>query len=361
MLKTITIDDIRAAARRIQPHLHRTPIFESHLLNDWLGHRVLFKCEMFQKIGAYKARGALNMLLKMQEEGRLPEKIAAFSSGNHAQAVAWGCSKLGIKPTIFVPANSSAIKRSAAESYGAEVIIASTRAEAERRAALAEEAGATLIPPYDHDDIIAGQGTVTLEALEDAKTRVDAVFTPVGGGGLISGATIVAKSFSRGQESEPALSVRSTKPFAEQGGEAGAIQEIKVFAGEPIQANDAAQSLRDGKIFRFDQAPETIADGARTLGISERTFQYIKQCDGIFEITEQEIMYWTQWIMHLLKVTCEPSSALSMCAAFRWLEAQTETKTAMVILSGGNISDESYRQIWHKNYLETIPRLQPKP
>lgn len=333
MLKTITIDDIRAAARRIQPHLHRTPIFESHLLNDWLGHRVLFKCEMFQKIGAYKARGALNMLLKMQEEGKLPEKIAAFSSGNHAQAVAWGCSKLGIKPTIFVPANSSAIKRSAAESYGAEVIIASTRAEAERRASLAEEGGATLIPPYDHDDIIAGQGTVTLEALEDANTTVDAVFTPVGGGGLISGATIVSKS---------------------KGG-------IKVFAGEPIQANDAAQSLRDGKIFRFEQAPETVADGARTLGISERTFKYIKQCDGIFEITEQEIMYWTQWIMHLLKVTCEPSSALSMCAAFRWLETQTETKTAMVILSGGNISDESYRQIWHKNYLETIPRLQPKP
>ncbi len=335
MLKTITIDDIRAAARRIQPHLHRTPIFESHLLNDWLGHRVLFKCEMFQKIGAYKARGALNMLLKMQEDGRLPEKIAAFSSGNHAQAVAWSCSKLGVKPTIFVPANSSAIKRSAAESYGAEVIIASTRAEAERRASLAEEGGATLIPPYDHDDIIAGQGTVTLEALEDAKTRVDAVFTPVGGGGLISGATIVAKS--------------------------GGAGTIKVFAGEPIQANDAAQSLRDGKIFRFEQAPETVADGARTLGISERTFQYIKQCDGIFEITEQEIMYWTQWIMHLLKVTCEPSSALSMCAAFRWLETQTEPQTAMVILSGGNISDESYRQIWHKNYLETIPRLQPKP
>jgi threonine dehydratase len=104
-----------------------------------------------------------------------------------------------------------------------------------------------------------------------------------------------------------------------------------------------------------------VADGARTLGISERTFQYIKQCDGIFEITEQEIMYWTQWVTHLLKVTCEPSSALSMCAAFRWLETQTESKTAMVILSGGNISDESYRQIWHKNYLETIPRLQPKP
>jgi threonine dehydratase len=141
----------------------------------------------------------------------------------------------------------------------------------------------------------------------------------------------------------------------------GGSERIKVFAGEPIQANDAAQSLRDGKIFRFEQAPETVADGARTLGISERTFQYIKQCDGIFEITEQEIMYWTQWVTHLLKVTCEPSSALSMCAAFRWLEAQTEPQTALVILSGGNISDESYRQIWHKNHLETIPRLQPKP
>ena len=333
MLKTITLDDVKAAAARIQPHLHRTPIFESHLLNEWLGHRVLFKCEMFQKIGAYKARGALNMLLQLQEEGNLPEKVAAFSSGNHAQAVAWACSKLGIKPTIFVPANSSAIKRSAAESYGAEVIIASTRAEAERRAALAEEAGAVLIPPYDHDYIIGGQATVLLESLEDIATKPDAVFTPVGGGGLLSGSTIVGK----------------------------AIGGMKVFAGEPIQANDAAQSMRDGKIFRFEQSPDTVADGARTLGISERTFKYIRQCDGIFEITEQEIMYWTQWMMHILKVTCEPSSALSMAAAFRWLETQTEPQTALVILSGGNISDESYRQIWHKNYLETIPRLQPKP
>ena len=332
MLKTITIEDIKAAARRIQPHLHRTPIFESHMLNDWLGHRVLFKCEMFQKIGAYKARGALNMLLQLQEEGASLKQIAAFSSGNHAQAVAWACSKLRLKPTIFVPANSSAIKRSAAESYGAEVIIASTRAEAERRAALAEEAGAILIPPYDHDYIIAGQATVAMEALEDISGKVDAIFTPVGGGGLLSGSTIIAKH-----------------------------NHIRAYAGEPIQANDAAQSIKDGKIFRFEQAPDTIADGARTLGVSERTFHYIRQCDGIFEITEQEIVYWTQWIMHLLKVTCEPSSALSMCAAFRWLETKETPQTALVILSGGNISDESYRQIWQKNYLETIPRLQPKP
>ena len=332
MLKTITLADVKAAANRIQPHLHRTPIFESHLLNEWLGHRVLFKCEMFQKIGAYKARGALNMLLQLQEEGANLKQIAAFSSGNHAQAVAWACSKIGVRPTIFVPANSSAIKRSAAESYGAEVIIASTRAEAERRAALAEEAGAVLIPPYDHDYIIAGQATVALEALEDIDSNVNAIFTPVGGGGLLSGSTIVAKE----------------------------KKGIQVFAGEPIQANDAAQSIRDGKIFRFEQAPDTVADGARTLGISERAFKYIRQCDGIFEITEQEILYWTQWMMHLLKVTCEPSSALSMCAAFRWLETQTQPQTALVILSGGNISDESYRQIWHKNYLETIPRLQPK-
>lgn len=328
-ISTVTLDDVKAAHKRISPHIHKTPIFESHLLNEWLGHRVLFKCEMFQKIGAYKARGALNMLLKLQEEGRLPAQIVAFSSGNHGQAVAWACAKLGIKPTIFVPANSSAIKRTAAESYGAEVIIASTRAEAERRAALATETGAILVPPYDHDDIIAGQATVSYEALLE-NISPDAIFTPVGGGGLLSGTTITSKALNA---------------------------NIKVFGGEPVQANDAAQSLRDGTIFRFEQTPETVADGARTLGISERTFKYIRQSDGIFEITEQEILYWTQWVMHLLKVTCEPSSALSMAAAFRWLETQTEPKTCLVTLSGGNISDESYRLIWQKSYLESLPRL----
>lgn len=326
----ITLKDVAAAYARIAPHIHKTPILESHLLNEWLGHRVLFKCEMFQKIGAYKARGALNMLLKLQEEGATPSQIVAFSSGNHGQAVAWAAAKLGLKPRIYVPANSSVIKRVAAESYGAEVIVASTRAEAERRAALDAESGATLIPPYDHDDIICGQATVSYETLHEQGITADAIFTPVGGGGLLSGTTLTAKAIT------PAT---------------------MVFAGEPIQANDAAQSLRDGKIFRFEQAPDTVADGARTLGISERTFKYIRRCDGIFEITEQEIVYWTQWVMHLLKVTCEPSSALSMAATFRWLETQSEPKTCLVILSGGNISDESYRLIWQKSYLESLPRL----
>lgn len=318
---------VKEAAKRVSPYLNHTPLIESRLLNNWLGHRIIFKAECLQRTGAFKARGALNALLTLKEQGNLPHHIAAFSSGNHAQAVAWACSMLGVKSTIYLPKIVSPIKKQATISYGADVVEAQTRKEAEALTDEAAKNGAYIIPPFDHDDVILGQGTACFEALSDS-ANPDAVFSPCGGGGLTSGTLLASRLFSK---------------------------KIDVFAVEPKNANDAAISVKTGKIFRFEDSPDTIADGARTLGVSERTFHYLKQCAGIYEIEEEEIIYWSQWISHLLKVSCETTSAMAMAASYKWLKTQTTPKTALIILSGGNIDPSIQKKIWEKNYLDKIP------
>ena len=318
---------IEAAHQRISPYIHRTPLLQSKILNEFLGHKIIFKAESLQKIGAFKIRGALNTLLTLKEKNALPKSIVAFSSGNHAQAVAVAGKLLNIKTTIIMPSFTSSIKRQAAAYYGAEMIITTTRKEAEEKAAEMEADGAFLIHPIDNDCEIAGQGTACYEALKDGANPA-AIFATCGGGGLLSG-TFLAKEL---------LSPRSL-----------------VFGGEPLQANDASLSYKAQKIIGFNESPPTIADGARALSISERTFHYIQQVDGFFEIDEETIIYWTQWLMHLLKITVEPTSAVAMAAAFAWLKTQKTEQEVLVILSGGNISPETYQKIWQKNYLEQLP------
>ncbi len=318
---------VKTALERISPHLKQTPILESKFLNLLLGHEIFFKAETFQKTGAFKARGALNAILRLKEDGILPERVVAFSSGNHAQGVAWAASETGIKSKIFLPKNVSSVKKAATRHYGAEVIEVNSRQEAESLARAEVEKGAVLIPPFDNDDIIAGQGTACLEALEQG-VKPDAVFAPVGGGGLISGSW---------------LATRLACPTA------------KVFAAEPLNANDAARSYRSGEIFKWPEQPETIADGARTLALAERTFQYVQKISGIYEIAEEEIIYWAQWLNHLLKITVEPTAALAMAAAHQWLKNQEKGRKALVIISGGNMSEETYRKIWAKDYLGKVP------
>lgn len=315
------------AQDRISGHLNKTPLLESSLLNNWLGHEIIFKVEGFQKTGAFKARGALNTVLHLKESGQLAKEISAFSSGNHAQAVALAGSKLGIKTTIFLPSFTSKIKQQATRSYGAEVILTPTRQEAERLMEEKATKGANIIHPYDNDYVIAGQGTACLEALQDG-VNPDAVFAPCGGGGLLSGTYLACQT-----QKKPPL----------------------VFAGEPKNANDAAISYRTGKIFQFDTSPQTIADGGRALSVSERTLQYISKVDGFYEITEEEILYWTQWTSHLLKIACETTSAVAVAAAYKWLCSQNSKKRALVVLSGGNIAPETYKEIWNHNYLDKLP------
>lgn len=320
-------DCVREAGMRIAPHIHRTPMMGCQLLNDWLGHDIVFKVEGFQKIGAFKIRGALNALLAMRERGDMPKHIVAFSSGNHAQAVACAGTLLGVKTTVILPKFVSAIKQQATRSYGAELILTDTRQEAEALAAKMAAEGCTFVHPSADEMVIAGQGTACLEALEDAPAP-DAIFAACGGGGLLSGAWLAA------QLAAPAA---------------------KVFGVEPSMANDAAQSYRAGRIIGFDATPMTIADGARTLRLSELAFGYLQQLDGFYEVQEREIVYWTQWLQHLLKVVVEPTAAMAMAGAAQWLRGQEKRRRVLVILSGGNVDAETQRKIWAESYLEQVP------
>ena len=317
---------VAQALERIAPYIHRTPVVESHQLNAWLGHRILFKAECLQKVGAFKARGALNTLLALKEQGALPAHVVAYSSGNHAQAVAWASQMLGIRATIYIPKTASVLKIQATRSYGAEVILTESRQLAESEANAAVANGAYAIPPYDHDSVIAGQGTACLELLQDHAS--DAVFAPCGGGGLLSGTWLATQLF---------------RP------------QCLVFGGEPLVANDAARSLREGTIQRFTTTPATIADGVVTLAVAERTFEYLKQIAGILEVEEKDIIYWTQWLTHLLKLAIEPTAAVGMAAAAQWLKTQSAPRTVSVILSGGNASAETKTKIWQQDRLSEIP------
>lgn len=325
----LTLGDIESASRRLDGVIHDTPVVTSTLLNQWLGHKFYFKAENLQKVGAFKARGAYNTLAWLKETNQLPEHVVAYSSGNHAQSVAWAAAQFGIKATILMPKNVSKVKAQATMAYGAKVVFCDTRPEAESKAQLMADEGACLIPPYDHDQVICGQGTVVLDALQQ-QSNIDAVFTPCGGGGLLSGSVIAAK---------------------------GINPDIKVFGAEPILANDAAQSLKTGEIVTLAQAPATIADGVRTLAVSQRTFGYLKKCNGIIEIEESSIMYWTQWLTHLLKLTIEPTSALGMAAAIKWLIGQSTPQKVLIVLSGGNLDNDTRQQVWQHNYLMERPQL----
>ncbi|OYZ38352.1 MAG: serine/threonine dehydratase [Alphaproteobacteria bacterium 16-39-46] len=324
----MTPDVVTQAYNRIKDFINRTPLLESETLNERLKSRIYFKFEGMQKVGAFKARGALNTLLHLKEQNALPKEVVAYSSGNHAQAVAWAAKQLGIKATVIVPSVASKVKIAATKAYGAEVIVTKERQEAED---LAHEKSKTcfLLPPYDHDDVIAGQGTVALEAWME-EGNFDAIFAPCGGGGLISGTYLASCLFSK---------------------------SVKVYACEPQIANDAAESYKTGCIKRFETTPMTIADGTRTLGISERTFQYIKKLAGFYEISEEEIVYWTQWLTHLLKINLEPTCALGMAGAYSWIKRGNYNKKILVIVSGGNMDPSTYLKIWENSHLESMPKI----
>ncbi|MDH3640121.1 MAG: pyridoxal-phosphate dependent enzyme, partial [Gammaproteobacteria bacterium] len=188
--------------------------------------------------------------------------------------------------------------------------------------------GAFLLHPYDHDLVIAGQGTACYEALATG-LKPDAIFATCGGGGWLSGTFLAARLLA---------------------------SETLVFGAEPKQANDAAQSYRRGEIVHFTTSPETIADGARTLSVSARTFHYLRQLAGFYEIEERDIVYWTQWLTHLLKTTVEPTSAVAMAGAFEWLKHQRDPQSILVMLSGGNIAASAQARVWAADHLATPPR-----
>lgn len=302
------LDDIQDAYKRISPFIHRTPVLTSSQLNSLFASDLYFKCENFQKAGAFKFRGALNAVMKLSSEQRR-KGVVTHSSGNHAGALALAAGINGIKANIVIPDNSSEVKKNAALSYGAEVRFCDQALESRITEAkkIIDRNGATLIHPYDNFDVICGQGTSALELMEDYND-LDIVICPVGGGGLLSGTATLVKGLNPG---------------------------IKVYAGEPEQANDAYRSFKSGDLVSY-HTPDTISEGLRSL-LSKTTFSIIRdKADDIFTVSEKSTVECMRLIWERMKIIIEPSSAVALAAIWENPDIFRNKKVG-VILTGGNV------------------------
>lgn len=317
-----TPDIVAKAYNRIKPYIHKTPLLHSNSLNKMLDSQIYFKMDAVQKTGAFKIRGVLNHLLALQEKNLLPEKIVAYSTGNHALAMSYAASLFKIKARVYLPKNVSPTKKRIASHYGAEVIEVETRNEAEEKSKYDSQHGFHYLAPSDDDDTIAGAGTMCYEALLeilDMGQKPDAIFGPCGGGGLLAGSYLAKQLLS---------------------------PDTELHGAEPEIANDAFRSLSSHAIYRFDSSPETIADGLRALSVSQRTLTYLQKLDDFHLVSEKSIRYWTAWLIQMMKVTCEPSAAISMSAAHSWIQKQTtKNKVILILITGGNIDAEFYREL----------------
>lgn len=309
-----TFDDVAAAANRIEGHAHRTPILRSHTMDTELGAEVFFKCENLQRMGAFKFRGAFNALSKLDER-RQRAGVVAFSSGNHAQGIALAASLLDISATIVMPRDAPVAKVEATKGYGGKVMTydryTEDRETIGRR--LADERGLTLIPPYDHPDIIAGQGTAALELLEDVG-HLDSLFVPLGGGGLLAGSVLAVRKLATA---------------------------CKVYGVEPEAGNDGQQSFRSGTIVHID-TPKTIADGAQTQHLGAYTFAIIRRdVDDVYTATDEQLIECMRFFATRMKLIVEPTGCLGLAAA-RAMKAQLRGQRIGVIISGGNIDMERF-------------------
>lgn len=305
----ISYREVAAAAGVIEGVARRTPVLESRQVNELLGAQVYFKCENFQRAGAFKFRGAFNALSRLDGEQRRRGAIA-FSSGNHAQAVALAARLLGMPSTIVMPADAPAPKLAATRSYGAEIIPYDRNSEdreAIARRLLAERGGA-LIPPFDHPDVIAGQGTVAKE-LFDEVGALDYLFVCVGGGGLISGCALAAAQLA---------------------------PDCKVIGVEPAAGNDAQLSLRGGRIVRI-AVPRTIADGAQTTALGELTFPIMQRhVSDIVTVSDEQLRAQMRFFATRMKIVVEPTGCLG-AAAVMGESLPLRGKRVGVVVSGGNV------------------------
>jgi threonine dehydratase len=304
----INLDTIRAAHERIRPYIHRTPVLTNSWLNDACRASLFFKCENFQKVGAFKARGATNAVFALDDETARCG-VATHSSGNHGAAVARAAKLRGIPAHIVMPSNSAKVKIRAVEGYSAQVVFCEPTEESReiKCAEVINETGATLIHSFENEHVIAGQGTAAIELLEDIPD-LDVIMCPVGGGGLLSGTAIAAKSM---------------RP------------QIKVIAGEPEKADDAAQSFRAGRRLVTEKR-FTIADGLRT-NIGEPNFAIIQRyVDDIVTVSEEVIVAAMRTIWETMKIVIEPSAAVPY-AAIQEGKLDVADKTVGIILTGGNV------------------------
>ncbi|MDR6524186.1 threonine dehydratase [Variovorax paradoxus] len=304
-----TYDDVIAAAARLEGHAHRTPVLRSTTANERWGAEFFFKCENFQRMGAFKFRGAFNALSKFDAAQR-KGGVIAFSSGNHAQAIALSARLLQMPAVIVMPKDAPAAKVAATKGYGAEVVMYDRFTE-DREALtrkLAQERGMTMIPPYDHPDVLTGQGTAVKELIEETGP-LDHLFVCLGGGGLLSGS---------------ALSARALSP------------QCKVYGVEPEAGNDGQQSLRAGKIVHIE-TPKTIADGAQTQHLGEYTFGIIRRdVDDIFTVTDEQLVEAMRFFAERMKMVVEPTGCLAFAGAIAAGKAIAGQRVG-VLISGGNV------------------------
>lgn len=316
---SVTFEDIRAARQRIAPHVHRTPVLTSRQIDERTGARVFFKCETLQRVGAFKARGAFSRLTLLSPEERR-RGVVAFSSGNHAQAVALASRELGIPATIVMPQDAPALKVEATRGYGAEVILYD-RLGGEDREAIArrfvEEKGATLVPPFDDDAVIAGQGTLALELLEDVPD-LDLIVTPCGGGGLLSGCCLVA---------------RALRP------------EIRLWGVEPEAGNDIQLSFERGEPVTIP-LPATIADALQTLSPSWRTLSILRAlAAGILTVSDLELRRAMALLASRMKLVVEPGGSAAFAALLHGKVPDAADRRIGVVLSGGNVDLARFGQL----------------
>ncbi len=305
-------EDIKAAQQRLNGIAHLTPVLTSSTLNEKLGAEIFFKCENFQRMGAFKFRGAYNCISQLTDAEKA-KGVVAFSSGNHAQAVALVGKMFGIKITIIMPNNAPATKLAATKEYGANIVQYDPKTESREAIAseYAERQGCALIPPFNHPGIIAGQGTAALELLQETG-ELDSLLVPCGGGGLLSGCAIAAKGFA---------------------------PDCQVIGIEPELGNDATQSYYSKTLTRID-IPNTIADGTRTQSLGDITFPLIlEHVNAMKTVSEEAIIEAVQFLFYRMKLVVEPSGALGLAALLSGaVKAQGRIG---IVLSGGNIDAET--------------------
>jgi len=310
----LEFSQIESAAARLKGVAHRTPVLRSRTLDEMLGATVLLKAENFQRMGAFKFRGGYNAVSVLDDAQRA-RGVVAFSSGNHAQAVALAARLHGCRATIVMPHDAPALKLAATRDYGAEVVLYDRYRE-DRAAiarALVEERGASLIPPFDHLPVMAGQGTAALELIEDAGP-VDALIVSAGGGGFLSGCAVAARHLLPG---------------------------VRLYGAEPERGNDMQQSLRQGRIVSID-VPRTICDGQQTQSVGVHTFEVIRALvEDVLAVADPVVVEAMRFVFERMKVVLEPSGACAL-AALMHHRARFRGQRVGVMLSGGNIGIERY-------------------
>lgn len=304
----MTKDNLQACHNRIIPHIHNTPVLSSRLINKIIGATVFFKCENFQRTGAYKMRGATNAIMQLSDDQK-QKGVVTHSSGNFAQALSLAAKSLGVKATIIMPTNSPQVKKNAVAEYNGHIIECKPTIEARQAAAdkIVKETRATFIHPSNDNHVILGQGTACLELLKE-QPELNAVFCPVGGGGLIAGSILAANYFGN---------------------------QCAVYGGEPFEADDAYRSLISGKI-ETNETANTIADGLRTQ-LGDKNFPIIKKyVKQIIRVTEDDIISAMRIIYERMKIVIEPSSAVTFAALLKEKKSFKNSKVG-VIISGGNV------------------------